>query len=79
MNHERKPADVAELARGVQQARLDVELVNDFQQVVVRHRFRWFAQGGEDHGLDHIGAHHAVKQLWRYVHHQVDLALLEEG
>ena len=46
VNHERKPADVAEFTGGVQQARLDVELVNDFQKVVVRHRFRWFAQGG---------------------------------
>jgi hypothetical protein len=37
VDHEGEAADVAEVAGGVQQPRLDVELVEDLDEVVVRH------------------------------------------
>ena len=74
VNHKREATDVAELAGGVQHARLDVELVQNFIEIVVGHLFLALVQRGQDHGFNGVDTHHLFKQHGRYIDHEIDLA-----
>ena len=69
VNDEGKAADVAEGTGRVQQARLDVQFVEDFLEVVVGHFARRHFELGQDHGLQGVDADDFFKQLGRDIDH----------
>ena len=63
VNHKGKAADIAEFSRWVKQAGCDVEFVEDFIQIVIRHFVLILLQRSQNHGLDRVDPYHFVKKL----------------